>query len=290
VETAKLKVRGFALLLMLLLPGLAQAVVFRASIDESVWEMETSRFFCRLSQVVPSFGRALFEHEAGESLRFQLRPTQIDQLDGDALLVARASPWQPGMAPFRIARVAVDKRHGGVQLESDAANKMLVALHRGMTPTFSSDQWFQSGEPVEIGISAANFQSAYDDYLNCLTTLLPVNYRQVARTAVLFPSATWRLSDATRERLDLIVLYVKTDDSVKSIYVDGHSDNYGRRLLNRDLSKKRAEEVTRYLISQGVPDDMITTRYHGERYPVVANTSADNRARNRRVAVRLERE
>ncbi len=281
--------RCLALLLLLLLPGWAQAVVFQASIDESVWEMETSRFFCRLSQQVPAFGRALFEHEAGESLRFQLQPTQKDQLDDEALLVARASPWQPGMAPFRIARVEINS-DGVIALGSDAANQMLVALHRGMTPTFSSDHWFQSGEPVEVGISAANFQSAYDDYLNCLTTLLPVNYRQVARTAVLFPSATWRLSDATRERLDLIALYVKTDDGVKSIYVDGHSDNYGRRLLNRDLSKKRAEEVTRYLVSQGVPEDMITTRYHGERYPVVPNTSAENRARNRRVAIRLERD
>ncbi|GAA0788398.1 flagellar protein MotY [Marinobacterium sediminicola] len=265
-------------------------MVFRASIDESVWEMETSRFFCRLSQKVPAFGRALFEHEAGESLRFHLQPTQKDQLEGEALLMARASPWQPGEAPFRIARVEIDAKTGGVALDSEAANKMLVALHRGMTPTFSSDSWYQSGEPVEVGISAANFQSAYNDYLTCLTTLLPVNYRQVARTAVLFPSATWRLSDATRERLDLIALYVKTDDSVKSIYVDGHSDNFGRRLLNRDLSKKRAEEVTRYLVSQGIPEEMITTRYHGERYPVVPNTSAENRARNRRVAIRLERD
>ncbi|MBV0933158.1 OmpA family protein [Marinobacterium sp. A346] len=276
--------------MLLLLPGWVQAVVFRASIDDSVWEMETSRFFCRLSQPVPAFGRALFEHEAGESLRFRLTPTQTDQLSGEALLVARASAWQPGIAPVMISRVQVSPDNGGLELDSDAANRMLVALHKGMTPTFSSEQWFQSGEPVEIGISAANFQSAYNDYLDCLTTLLPVNYRQVARTAVLFPSATWRLSDATRERLDLIALYVKTDDSVKSIYVDGHSDNYGRRLLNRDLSKKRAEEVTRYLVSQGIPEDMIVTRFHGERYPVVPNTTAENRARNRRVAVRLERD
>ncbi|MBA4503037.1 OmpA family protein [Marinobacterium sp. 3-1745] len=271
------------------MPGWAQAVVFRASIDESVWEMETSRFFCRLSQQVPAFGQALFEHEAGESLRFVLRPTQQDQLAGEVLLMARASSWQPGVAPFNIARVKVEEG-GALALSSEAANQMLVALHRGMTPTFSSAHWFSSGEPVEVGISAANFQSAYDDYLGCLTTLLPVNYRQVARTAVLFPSATWRLSDATRERLDLIALYVKTDDSVKSIYVDGHSDNYGRRLLNRDLSKQRAEEVSRYLRSQGIPEEMIITRFHGERYPVVPNSSAENRARNRRVAIRLERD
>jgi len=278
------------LMALILMPLTAQAVVFRASIDESVWEMETSRFFCRLSQTVPAFGRAVFEHEAGEKLRFELKPTQTYQLNGDAQLVARASAWQPGTAPIDLGRVDIDRASGGFNLGSELANAMLVALHKGMTPTFASDHWFETGESVEIGISAANFQSAYNDYLGCLSTLLPVNYRQVARTAVLFPSAAWQLSDATRERLDLIALYTKTDDSVKSIYVDGHSDNYGRRLLNRDLSKNRAEEVTRYLVSQGIPEEMITTRYHGERYPVVSNNNADNRARNRRVAIRLERE
>ena len=279
-----------ALLMCLLLPGWVQAVVFRASIDQSVWEMEQSRFFCRLSQSVPAFGRAVFEHEAGEALRFRLQPTQAFQLSGRARLVAQASPWQPGDAPFNIAEVDVNQQSGVLELGSEAANRMLVALYRGMTPTFSSEHWYESDEPVEIGISAANFQSAYDDYLGCLNTLLPVNYRQVARTALLFPSAGWQLSDATRERLDLIALYIKADDSVHSVYVDGHSDSYGRRLLNRDLSKRRAEEVTRYLISQGVPEKMIITRYHGERYPVVPNNSAENRARNRRVAIRLERE
>jgi len=285
-----LRYPSVALLLLLVLPAWAQAVVFRASIDQSVWEMETSRFFCRLSQAVPAFGRAVFEHEEGEPLRFRLQPTQTFQLSGSARLVARASPWQPGIAPFDIAEVNINPQSGVLELDNEAASQMLVALHRGMTPTFSSEHWFQSDEPVEIGISAANFKSAYDDYLGCLTTLLPVNYRQVARTALLFPSAAWQLSDATRERLDLIALYIKTDDSVHSVYVDGHSDNYGRRLLNRDLSKRRAEEVTRYLVSQGVSEEMITTRYHGERYPVVPNNTAENRARNRRVAIRLERE
>ncbi len=35
---------------------------------------------------------------------------------------------------------------------------------------------------------------------------------------------------------------------------------------------------------------MITTRYHGERYPVKPNNSAANRAANRRVTIRLERD
>jgi outer membrane protein OmpA-like peptidoglycan-associated protein len=280
------------LLFMMLLLSLQQAyaVTFRASVDESRWEMESSRFSCRLRQEVPSYGVATFEHPAGESVRFALTPVQKQQITGSARLIAEAPPWLPGVDPQLLGVVRADDDNGVIEVPPELAQNMLAALYQGMIPTFNTDQWYGTPELLKVGISSANFQSAYTDYLNCVAGLLPVNYRQVARTAILFPSAQSSLSDATRRRLDLIALYVNADDSVRTLYVDGHSDNLGRRLLNRDLSKQRAEAVTRYLVQQGVPEDRIVTRYHGERYPVVPNTSAENRARNRRVTVRLERE
>lgn len=281
--------KRLALTLMTLTAAMpAAAVSFMPSIDQSIWAIEASPFECRLSQAIPAFGVAIFEHEAGEDLRFVLRPATRQQLSGSARLVARAAPWQPGMAPESIAEVSV--RNGEIHVGGQEATRMLASLKRGLMPTFSSGQWYGSAEPVSVGISAVNFPNAYDDFLRCVTELLPVNYGQIARTAVLFPSAAFQLSDAARERLELIVQYVQTDSSVQQIFVDGHSDNVGRRLLNRDLSKRRAEEVTRYLVSRGISEEMIVTRYHGDRYPVVPNNTADNRLRNRRVTIRLERE
>ncbi|TCK07382.1 OmpA family protein [Marinobacterium mangrovicola] len=283
--------RACLLFLLFCLPiSQAAAVTFRAAIDEASWQMETSQFACLLSQAIPSYGTGAFEHEAGESVRFILTPTQQQQITGPARLVAEASQWQPGTAPKMLGVVRVKDSSGVIEVPATLAENMLAALYKGMTPTFNTDQWFGSPELLKVGVSAANFQSAYTDYLDCVTGLLPANFRQVARTAILFPSGQAGLSDATRQRLDLIATYVKADNSVQTIYVDGHSDNLGRRLLNRDLSKKRAEEVTRYLVQLGLPEDKIITRYHGERYPVVPNNSVENRARNRRVTVRLERE
>lgn len=269
-------------------PGMA--VTFRAEIEQSQWQIEASPFFCRLQQVIPAFGTASFFHEAGERALFSLEAAQSQALAGPIRLVAEASPWQPGSAPRVITQVNPQKPVSALPLDADATSDMLLALYRGMFPTFTLENWLGSGESARVAVSAVNFQRAYREYLECVQELLPVNYRQVARTAVLFPPAGWQLSDATRERLDLIALYIKADEQVGKVYVDGHSDNAGRRLLNRDLSKQRAEEVTRYLVSQGVDPKKITTRYHGERYPVVANNSKANRARNRRVAIRLTRE
>lgn len=268
----------------------AEAISFEAVIDQSSWRVEASKFHCKLEHTIPSFGIGRFFREAGELVNFDLIPTQKSSLKGSISLVAQASAWQPGVAPKHIANLQVDNKTGVLKVETNAAGEMLASLYRGMSPTFTVSNWMGSGEKARIALSAANFQRSYAEFVECVDNLLPANYRQVARTAVLFPPAQWRLSDSTKERLDLIALYTKTDEKVTSLYVDGHSDNAGRRLLNRDLSKQRAEEVTRYLVALGLDESMITTRYHGERYPVVANNSKANRARNRRVTIRLERD
>lgn len=272
--------------------GVAQvnAATFRSSIDESQWELEASKFSCMLRQPIPAFGNAVFEHEAGESVKFVLKPTENIHFQKGAKLVAEAAPWQPGISPRVITSVKPEGITGHLRVETQHAQNMLAALYKGMMPTFTASDWYGTNESLRVSVSAVNFQSAYSDYVACTAGLLPVNFRQVARTAILFPSAAWRLSDSSRERLDLIALYVENDDSVKGIFVDGHSDNLGRRLMNRDLSKRRAEEVTAYLINLGLDPNMITTRYHGERYPVVENNNKANRDRNRRVTIRLERD
>ena len=265
----------------------AQAITFRPSIDESEWVLESSKFESKLSQTIPAFGIGEFLHEAGLEPLFTLKPTQRLAIKRKAMLVVEASPWQPGM-PTKV----IGPLEAGRVLKTNAvyAGEMLVSLYKGMSPTFTVDRWMNSSDQLRVALSAANFKAAYSDYIVCVAGLLPANYRQVARTAVLFPPAAWMLSDATRERLELIAFYVQEDKSVTAIYIDGHSDSGGRRLLNRDLSKQRAEEVTRYLKLLGIDESMITTRYHGERYPVVPNTSKTNRARNRRVTIRLDKE
>lgn len=282
-----MRIVGFLLLMILSIT--AGAASFSATIDQSKWDLEASKFNCRLSQKIPLFGTGVFDHEAGEPVRFILKPLQGHGLKGKARLVAEASPWQPGIPVREIGVVAFKEGTGNIDVVNQYAQQMLAMLFKGMQPTFSAANWSGTGESVRIGLSAANFRPAYEAYTGCVANLLPVNYRQIARTAVLFPSAQWQLSDSTKARLDLIAVYVNNDDAVTSVFVDGHSDSQGRRLANRDLSKKRAEAVTAYLEKKGVSPDIITTRYHGERYPVAQKNNRATRDRSRRVTIRLDR-
>ena len=275
------------LVAVMLLSSTAPAALYQVQIDQSQWQLQASPFACRLTHQVPEFGAAVLERGAGESVRFWLEPLQPGLVSGDANFYIAAPAWRANQTSQTVESLQIDGAMRELRLSEPGSAKVLAALRSGLQPTLSASDL--SGSDAKVSVSAANFGPAFLEYSECLSQLLPVNFNQIARTAILYPPAQWELSQASRARLDLVKTYVETDPQISKIYVDGHSDNQGRRLLNRDLSKRRAEEVTRYLVQLGISEDMLVTRYHGERYPVVPNDSADNRTRNRRVTVRLER-
>lgn len=142
---------------------------------------------------------------------------------------------------------------------------------------------------MEVRVLPVSFAKAYNDYQACAGKLLPMNYDQVRQTQVGFPGGGFELDGAAKARLDVILDYIKADPTVNHVELNGHSDNSGNRLTNRDMSRRRALAVADYLKAHGVPEEQITVRFHGERYPLAKNTNAANRARNRRVNIELDR-
>ena len=67
----------------------------------------------------------------------------------------------------------------------------------------------------------------------------------------------------------------------------GHTDSDGDATANRILSQSRAEEVKRYLVSLGVQESRIKATGKGESEPRTENETAEGRAMNRRVEVKL---
>ena len=133
------------------------------------------------------------------------------------------------------------------------------------------------------------FNKAYHEYLDCTAKLLPVNFDQVRKSQVGFPGGGVALEPLAQAKLDIILSFLKADPSVNRIQLDGHADNGGNRLTNRDLSRRRALAVMEYLKANGIPAEQITMRFHGERYPVAPNNNETNRAKNRRVTIMLDR-
>jgi len=94
-----------------------------------------------------------------------------------------------------------------------------------------------------------------------------------------------------RELLHTLVapLKVYLDDRDQLLMVSGFTDDLpvhgsnSRFADNWDLSAQRALTVTRALIEEGMPAELVFASAFGEHQPVVANVDSDSRAKNRRV-------
>lgn len=71
------------------------------------------------------------------------------------------------------------------------------------------------------------------------------------------------------------------------VEVAGHTDAQGDANYNLGLSERRAETVRDYLITNGANPDSLSARGYGETEPVADNGTAEGRAQNRRVELRI---
>jgi len=97
-----------------------------------------------------------------------------------------------------------------------------------------------------------------------------------------FRSARADLETSSFFLLDSIVEIIRRCPDLR-IEVGGHTDDLGSNRTNQRLSERRAATVVNYLTSKGAISRQITSRGYGEDNPIVENSSAENRARNRRI-------
>jgi outer membrane protein OmpA-like peptidoglycan-associated protein len=98
---------------------------------------------------------------------------------------------------------------------------------------------------------------------------------------VLFKTAKWDLKPGAMAKLDQIAEALKGKE--QPIVVVGYTDNVGANDMNMDLSQKRASSVRDYLVSKGIPQDLVTAQGKGPSDPISDNASTEGRAANRRV-------
>ncbi|MFD3213933.1 OmpA family protein [Pseudomonas sp. LR_7] len=266
----------------------AGALTFQTRMENIAWKVEGDQFECRLIQPIDGFGSGQFVRRAGEQPVFQLRSDSNALGAGSAILLAAAAPWQPGRSDINLGAVRMNRNGVLFSSSQGQASRLINGLLDGRS-TVVRNHAGEGGRPMEVRVLPISFAKAYTDYQVCASKLLPMNYDQIRQTQVSFPGTGFDLDSSQRARLDVILDYLKADPSVNHIELDGHSDNSGNRLTNRDASRRRALAVADYFKAHGVPDEQITVRFHGERYPLAKNNSAVNRARNRRVNIQLDR-
>jgi outer membrane protein OmpA-like peptidoglycan-associated protein len=264
------------------------AISFQTRLEKIEWQVEGDQFECRLSQPVTDFGAGVFVRRAGEQVTFSLKARERWLAAGNATLLAAAAPWQPQRGDINLGSVAVQPAEVLFSSTQEQGTRLLTGLLEGRSPLVRH-RTAMGGQAIEVRLLPARFNKAYNDYLACTAKLLPVNFDQIRKSEVGFPGGGVVLDPLAMAKLEILLDFLKADPSVNRIQLDGHADNSGNRLTNRDLSRRRALAVMEYLKASGIAAEQIVMRFHGERYPLAPNTSEANRAKNRRVTILLER-
>ncbi|WP_085580240.1 MULTISPECIES: OmpA family protein [unclassified Pseudomonas] len=265
----------------------AMALTYQTRLENIEWTVEGDKFECRLTQPVTDFGSGQFVRKAGEQATFRLNAYNAMLGGGSATLLAAAAPWQPGRDDINLGTVRLGSGNVLFNSSQAQAGRLISGLMDGRSPVVRHASG--DGRVSEVRLLPVKFSKAFNDYQSCVAKLLPQNFDQVKQSQIGFPGEGTELDAAAKAKLQVMLEYMKADPTVNHIELDGHSDNSGNRLTNRELSRRRALAVVDFFKANGIQESQITVRFHGERYPLVPNTNAANRAKNRRVNVHLAR-
>ncbi|WP_126982360.1 peptidoglycan -binding protein [Brucella melitensis] len=125
-----------------------------------------------------------------------------------------------------------------------------------------------------------------------------VGDRFVFQSEVLFPTGSAEINPKGQVEMKkladaIIQLNREIPDDINWVLrVDGHTDNVplagtGRFRDNWELSSARATAVVKFLIANGVPANRLVAAGFGEYQPLDTANTADARARNRRIELKL---
>ena len=103
---------------------------------------------------------------------------------------------------------------------------------------------------------------------------------------ITFETDSATLRPQSREQLANIAAILKAYPSVR-VKIGGYTDNSGDAATNLRLSQARAETVLNELRTMGVAASRLEAEGYGQAHPVADNATAEGRATNRRVALRL---
>jgi OmpA-OmpF porin, OOP family len=112
------------------------------------------------------------------------------------------------------------------------------------------------------------------------------NYRPVAETSVHFAFNKANLTEKAKTALDQLLAEVPNTKGYLLV-VEGDTDSVGSATYNYKLSERRADSVVQYLSSKNIPAHKIYLIGLGKDHYAAENNTADGRAKNRRVEVRL---
>jgi OOP family OmpA-OmpF porin len=105
---------------------------------------------------------------------------------------------------------------------------------------------------------------------------------------IFFDQGKSEIKNNSKPELEILISFLLANPNAE-IELSGHTSSEGERGYNRSLSYKRVKACKDYIIAKGIAEDRIIVIGFGSDRPVAPNDTETNRAKNRRVEMRLKK-
>lgn len=280
-----------SLIATLALPANTMVRSYAASIEDSSWSLvKNSPTACTLQHKIPRYGQANFVSVASKksNLDFELAMRNLPAKRTKVELRSEPPQWRPAVASSAITRLAYYKQFNG-EVIGDKAWMMLSELEKGMMPTFYYKDWYNGQDNVKVAVSAVNFAPQHQQFMECISSLLPYSFDDIAFTTLNYRKNSQQLDNRSQKKLDMIQQYLKYEPEMELVLIDSYTDSYGGRYKNELLSKQRANSMKELLNKAGIANNKITVNGYGEKRHIASNEKIYGRDANRRVVITMSR-
>ena len=109
---------------------------------------------------------------------------------------------------------------------------------------------------------------------------------QVRLDNIFFDLEAYSLKDASATELNKIIQFMESNPFLV-VEIGGHTDTSGSKNYNLDLSEQRANAVKNALVQRGLSSTQIQVKGYGMSVPLNSNSTEQERAENRRTALKI---
>ena len=210
----------------------------------------------------------------------EVRPTPVTFAQG---LVIDAETKKPVEALLRLSDVSSQSLTS--QLKSDAVTgEFLIALPAGNTYALSvtAEGYLFHSEKFSLAENKTNEPYALTVELQKIK-----EGSAIVLQNIFFDLDKDEMKIESLSELKELAEFLETNPDLR-IEISGHTDNQGTADYNEDLSLRRANAVTNYLVErEGIATDRLETKGYGASQPIASNDTEEGRAKNRRTEFKV---
>ncbi len=173
-----------------------------------------------------------------------------------------------------------------VYIQNKGEDELIIAI-AGESVLLRKGDKYQIITASEEGyfFSQAEIVAGAVDSIELITVPIEL-HAQLTLNNITFESNSSELKSTSQFELDRIFDLMKVNPKLV-IEISAYTDDVGEKNINLILSEKRARSAWTYLINKGVTAERLVPKGYGESRHIAPNDTKENRAKNRRVELRV---